>query len=197
MAIYDPDTHIDDTTRRTTGVPERLEHERVTHGKKVITTDHGNIHAGIAFGYATKFTVAAGASAYLEVLTPATGYVHWKPTAIQTDGPKILVQLIEAPTTTPGTVVASSNRRRVGTPPVSTVIVRTNPTGVSGGTVIDQDYVGGGTGAGLSSVTGGIASNDNEWVLAQNTLYVIKVTNGGSASTDVGVKIFYYIEPSA
>lgn len=197
MAIFSPSEFMKDAVEHITNVLELLEHERVTQGKKTITTDHSAIHSGLAFGYATKFTVAAGASAYLEVLTPAEGYVHWKPSAIQTDAPKILVQLIEAPTTTPGTPVTSHNRRRVGTPPASTVTLRLNPTGVSGGTVIDQDYVGGGSGAGNSSVSGGLATNDNEWVLAQGTLYVIKVTNGGSGSADVGLKVFYYVEPSA
>lgn len=169
--------------------------EEVTGGYKSITTDHAAIHGGIAFTVAHKFTIAAAGSAYLEFIVPAGAYVHFKPVAMQTDAPKVLVQVIEAPTVTPGTTGKTPmNRRRIGTPTVSVVTVHTDPTGVSGGTVIDQDYIGGGTGAGGSSVSGGMGINENEWVLNPATTYLVKVTNGGSGSADVNIKLFWYEE---
>lgn len=169
--------------------------EEITGAARTITTDHDFIHKGIAFTTASKFTIAAAASAYLEIIVPVGSYVHFKPTSIQTDGPKITVQLIEAPTLTTGsTVVVPVNRRRVGTPTLSLLTVKNNPTAVSAGTVLDQDYVGGGTGAGGSTVSGGMATNDNEWVLKPATTYALKVTNGGSASADVNIKTFWYEE---
>lgn len=174
---------------------EVIQVEEVTGGRPVITTDHGMIHQGGAFTTATKYTVANAASAYLEIIVPADAYVHFKPITMQSDGPKILVQLIEAPTITTGlTGVTPVNRRRIGTPTPSLVTFHSNPTGVSGGTIIDQDYIGGGTGAGGSSVSGGMATNDNEWVLKQATTYVVKIANNGTAPADVNLKTFHYEE---
>lgn len=168
--------------------------EEITGSALAISTDHSNIHAGIAYTTTNKFTIAAAGSAYLEMIVPAGAYVHFKPVSMQTDGPKITIQLIEAPALTTGsTAVVPANRRRVATPTVSIVTVKSNPTAVSAGTVLDQDYIGGGTGNG-QTVTGGNASNDNEWVLKPATTYVLKVTNGGASSADVNIKTFWYEE---
>lgn len=169
--------------------------EEVTGAYRQITTDHGLIHQGKAFSIQNKFTLAAAAIGYLELIIPAGAYVHFKPVSMQSDGPKILIQLIEAPTITTGnSPLVPVNRRRVGTPAVSIVTVKNNPTAVSAGTVLDQDYIGGGTGAGGSTVSGGVAQNDNEWVLKPATTYVVKVTNSGSGSADVNIKTFWYEE---
>ena len=168
--------------------------EEVTGAYRSVTTDHDLIHQGKAFTTVNKFTIASAASAYLEMIIPAGAYVHFKPVAMQSDGPKITIQLIEAPTITTGsTAVTPANRRRIGTPAISTVTVKSNPTGVSGGTVLDQDYIGGGTGN-AQTTSGGASQNDNEWVLKAGTTYVIKVTNGGSGSADVNIKTFWYEE---
>lgn len=169
--------------------------EEVTGGHVAITSDHSNIHKGQAFSVSNKFTIANGASSYLEVIIPADTYVHFKPITMQSDGPKITVQLIEAPTITTGsTGVTPINRRRLGTPAVSVLTVKNNPTSISAGTIVDQDYIGGGSSAGGNTVSGGIASNDNEYVLKQATTYVVKVTNGGTGSSDVNIKLFWYEE---
>lgn len=194
MTRFKPGPATKQNDIRTTDDPELLQLERVTFGEKVITTDHANIHEGVAYSYPVKFTIAAGASAYLEILPPAWAFVHFKPVAIESDGPKILAQLIEAPTTTPGTPVTPVNRRRLGTPPAAATVIRINPTGVSGGTVLDQDYIGGGTGKGGTQTSGGNASNENEWVLNPGTLYLLKITNSGPNPADVNVKVFWYEE---
>lgn len=169
--------------------------ENITGGMKNISTDHALIHGGQAFTAVNKFTVANAASAYLEIIVPAGAYVHFKPISMQSDGPKITIQLIEAPTITTGsTAVTPVNRRRIGTPTASLLTVKNNPTAVSGGTILDQDYIGGGTGAGGSTTSGGNAANDNEWVLKPATTYVIKVSNGGTAPSDINVKTFWYEE---
>lgn len=169
--------------------------EEITGARPTITSDHANIHNGIAFTTANKFTLAAAASGYLEIIVPAGAYIHFKPVSMQSDGPKITVQLIEAPTLTTGsTAVIPVNRRRIGTPAISVVTVKNNPTAVSAGTVLDQDYIGGGSSAGGSTTSGGMAINDNEWVLKPATTYAIKVTNGGSGSADVNIKTFWYEE---
>lgn len=196
MGKWIPSTYMADATPRVTSRTDFLEHERVTHGKKNISSDHAYIHEGYAFSYCHLFTIAAGAQAFLEILTPPAGtYIHFKPVSIQTDGPKILVQLVEAPTVgTPGTPVVPLNRRRVGTPSVATTVMRVGPASVSGGVVLDQFYVGGGTGSGANAVSGGSASADNEWVLAPDTLYHLEITNNGSASAGVNLMTFFYEE---
>lgn len=194
MNLYKPGPETLSITPVSTDDPLRLALERVTNGQRSISTDHANIHAGISYSFPTKFTIAAAGIAYLEFQTPVKGYVHFKPMNFSADGPKILVQLYEAPTLTPGSVQVVQNRRRLGTPPTASSVVRINPTGVSGGTLLDQDYIGGGVGIGGILSSGGNASNDNEWVLAQNTLYLLKLTNNGSSSADVNMKLFWYEE---
>lgn len=173
--------------------------ERVTGAHPVITTDHAAIHDGIAFSAVKKFaSLAAGASAYLEFIVPAGAYVHFKPVSIQADGPKVTLQIIEAPTLTTGTTaITPVNRRRVGTPTASLVTIHSDPSGISAGTIVDQDYIGGGTGAGGSTVSGGMATNENEWPLKPATTYLCKVTNDGSAAVNVNVKVFWYEEVNA
>ena len=62
----------------TPGGSVKNEVENVTGGRKVISTDHGNIHQGEAYSAAHKFTIADSATAYLQFTTDATKYVHLK-----------------------------------------------------------------------------------------------------------------------
>lgn len=160
--------------------------------QRVINSDKSAVHEGRVFGYNWKVTVGAGASAYLEILAPSDGttYTHFLPYAAEADGPKILIQLIEDPTTTPGTVVSAVNRRRIKPTRDAKTVLRTAPTGVSGGTVLGQVYLGGGTGSGQST-SGAQATNDNEIILNPGSLYVLKITNGGGSSADVNLRILF------
>lgn len=162
---------------------------------KVITNDHADIHANISFAVANKYTIANGTSAYLELKTPVAGYVNLKPIATQSDGPKILVQLLEAPVFTTGVTPLTPVARKRISPAVSATVIKSNPTAVSAGTGIDLDYIGGGSAAGGSGGSGGDIDSNSEWILARNTTYIVKITNNGPAPADVNVKLFWYEQP--
>ena len=82
---------------------------------------------------------------------------------------------------TPGTGVTEVNRRRVGTPAVSTTTVTRTPTGGStdGATILFSKRAGI-TGAGSKSIEGSSARDINEWILKPNTKYVISITTYAS-----------------
>lgn len=164
--------------------------ERVTQAAGIIDSDHAAVHAGIAFMAWAKFTIAAGASAYLELVTPADKYVHMKPALIASDGPKIDVSILEGVTANETTAVATLNRNRLSTN-VAGVAVYSGST-VTNGTAIEADYIGGGGTGGNG--TGAAVASQHEIVLKQSTKYAFKITNSGSASAAVFVKPFWYEE---
>ncbi len=169
--------------------------ERVTNADTVIMSEHAAIHDGVAYSAALVFDLVAAGVSYMEMVTPVTGYVHFRPETIETSGPLILAQLIEAPTLTTGsTAVVPLNRRRLGTPNVSSLVLKSDPTAVSGGAIIDQTLVGGTSG---KSAGGGSASNNAEWVLKQDTVYAVKVTNSGTETATINIKAVWYEEDDA
>ena len=174
--------------------------ENVTGGHKSINTDHALIHAGRAFSFSKKFSIAAAGISYVQIKTPASKYVHLKPIKVSSDGPKIDVAFIEAPTVTDGTnAVALVNRNR---PMASAYTFGTlaydNPTSVSSGTIIEADYIGGGSGGTpVAATIGGALNNDNEFVLKQSTSYLLKITNSGASTAAVQANFFGYEEDSA
>lgn len=86
------------------------------------------------------------------------------------------VELIEAPTLTTGSVVIPCiNLNRVLTN-VSKTVVKSNPTGISAGTLLSSFLIGGGSGVGQSKVSGS-GMHPLGWILAPETTYLIRVTN--------------------
>ena len=101
--------------------------ERVTSGFPVITTDHALIHESIA--YTLSGTVTVDAAWSLSFVTPAVGYVHFKPTGITAAGGPVTVTFLEGSTFTGGSDATPVNRNRIGTPRASTVACRTLASG--------------------------------------------------------------------
>ena len=169
----------------------------ITNGVKQINTDHTHIHDGEAFSFDYKATnVANGANVDIQLKTGDTKYVHFKPFIITSDSPNINIQLIEAPTITDGTTpVTLINRNRVQGNEFDTTAF-SDPSAISGGTVIQSQFIGGGSGGfGFSATaSGGSANNDNEFVLAQSTDYLIRVTNNSGDTANILISVFGYEE---
>lgn len=128
--------------------------------------------------------LAVGASVYIEIITPAftvgAKEIAWKPSNVSCDQ-LLKSEFFEAPTVTSGTasaVIINQNRTSTKTP---STLVYTNPTAVSGGTLLRTRLEGTGTNA--KPVGLGSDINDLGWHLKPNTKYVIKLTNIGQQAT--------------
>lgn len=171
--------------------------ESFTTGVPVINTDHEAIHLG--FGYSASVyaeAIADDGLRLLELVTPAasSGYVHLKAYKPWSEGGVAKFEIVEAPTLTTGsTALVPLNRKRTGTPGTSAVVLKTDPTSISAGTVIEGPtaFGGGGAGAGV----GGNFSNDQEIVLKPSTTYLFRLTNLAGAAKAMGLWIFWYEEP--
>lgn len=173
--------------------------ERVTDGTRTIDTDHGYIHEGKLFTAPVFISaLAAAGSNKITILTPSVAsgkYIHYRPALISTSGDKVSVDLYEASSgNSGGSDVTAINRNRVMSSTATTMqAIKSGVTVTTNGTLIDKQYIGGGTNVGGSS-QGGTIGQEHEMVLKQNTLYTIVVTNGSSASNNILVTLKWYEE---
>ena len=169
--------------------------ERVTHALKIIDNDHAYIHQGGLYSSYHKFSaVAAGATRYILIKTPAAKYVHYRAESISTSGDNVTIELYEAPTTTAdGTALTRNNHRRTGAIIPATVTLFHTPTVTADGTLLHQTYIGGGVGVGQAR-QGEEQGNDREWVLSRSTNYLIKITNGSANANTIQVNPMWYEE---
>lgn len=149
-----------------------------------MTPEHHARQLGQAFvwQFESVALINVGASVYVEIIPPTTGFdeIAWKPSVVSTDQ-LFKSELFEAPTVTDGTTPCLiTNQDRTVVNPANTVIY-SNPTAISGGTLLRTRYVGTGTNAkptGLGNETG-----DLGWTLDATKKYVIKYTNVGQQAT--------------
>lgn len=137
------------------------------------------------------YTINPAATVYMEGIVPAGKLIHIfsRNMSVAAGGP-ITVDLIEAPTitdgTTPPTVVSNLDRRSAKTPALINYV---DPTAVSGGTLIDRDYVA--TTGGPNSATS-ISAGATERILKPSTKYVITMTNTGAQASTFNIGIVWY-----
>lgn len=151
------------------------------------------IYDGKAYKTFFRTTVAGGANAnLLQFKTPPETLIHIisRTAALQGGGPYI-ISAIEAPTTiTNGTPLNRriNQDRRSGR--TAEMLVFTNPTGVTGGLVYDEQFI---NTAGSGSNAAGVAGADGfERVLRPNTNYLINVNNTGGNTATVQLDIIWY-----
>lgn len=182
---------------RTTEILEQSQ-ERVTKAQKEITTDHAYIHEGKLFVALTKNTLSAGTSRYISIVTPSNGkYIHYRNERVQSSADKVTIELFEDATVTAetGTEKTPINHSRISSN-VSTVLVRDGVTVTNDGTLINQSFISGGTGAGQAR-SGEETSQENEFVLKRNTVYVVKITNGSTGDNIIQCSPLWYEEDDA
>jgi len=140
----------------------------------------GNVYHGYV-----KYTIDAEAIAHLQIKTGAAA-VCFMFESIVTDGDKMTLKMYEDPTVTDGSVAVpliNCNRTSSNT---SSVNAYSNPSGVSGGTQIDEFYVGGTVGQKI--VGGDVLGVQKPTRLKPSTDYVISITNDGSASSTILIR---------
>jgi len=151
-----------------------------------ISAEHNALHRARAYSVTQILpNLAVGAVSYIELITPSTCIVATQGYNIMTDG-LIKSEFFEAPTVTNGTTqIPIVQRKRSELVPANTIIY-SNPTAVSGGTLLRTLVFGEVEGLGVTMrplyPTGADAMGFN---LKPLTKYVVKLTNIGSITTTV------------
>lgn len=147
------------------------------------------LYAGQMFSWDNKFTIPNGGTVYYEIETGLTRLHHTisRGLSVEGGGP-ITLKLIESPTLTDGTLKASHNMDRRSAKIAATKFY-INPTGVTGGTIIDEMFVPTGGGPKTSA---SLQAGLTERVLKPNTTYAVSLKNDGSQPSIVEVNILFY-----
>ena len=168
--------------------------ERVTRAVPTIDTNHCYIHDGKGYSIGEYFTINAGTTLDISLYVPPGIYVHYQSTDITTDGGNTVVAtMFEGAVTTEGsgTPIIPVNRRRIGTPPTSALSVRQSPTVTATGEAKDKLYYPKTSDNQSRGFNG--KSDNNEWLLRQNTTYLWRISNTGTnTAVVVNFRPFWY-----
>jgi len=168
-------------------------HDATDSAVVTILAEHALVHKGLLFSTAYKFdSIAADATVHLAVTTPADVEVHFKAARVATDAEKVTITVTEGASYSGGSNVVTYNRNR-NSANSALVTVTAGVTGVSGGAIIDVDYLGGGAaGKPFSIAIGTEVAGVTEWILKPSTNYVVSVYNGGASAASAVVKLIWY-----
>lgn len=159
-----------------------------------IEYEHENIHNGVFYEFYSKFQLAANnGTKIISMKTPATGYVHLSPPTYFSSADKLTIEYFEGATQTAetGTAITAVNHNRVSTnTPKATLLDA--PTVTNNGTKFAQVYIPGSTGVGGTRYGESVGGTKNEWVLKQNTVYLIKFSNASTSANDVQINAQWY-----
>lgn len=146
---------------------------------------HG-VHEGRAFVVSQDGSLLSGASLYMLGKVGAKE-AHFHGFNISASDGDISVHLYENPTVTAdGTPAVAVNKNRRSTN-VATLEVFGGATVSSDGTVLEHDHTYGTGGVG-SNTSGGTGALDEDWVLAPNTNYLVKIDNHGASTVEFTAK---------
>ena len=153
----------------------------------VISNEHNLIHGGELFS-AEVANVALGAAAklYIEINVPATHVVCLKKFKFY-NGDDGIIELTEAPTLTTGAAVLAALNRNRGSSKAYNSILKSNPTGISGGLSLTKFYFKGTVQAG-----GLLEDSDWEWRLKLGTIYLLTLTNSGASAEQAYLRADFY-----
>jgi hypothetical protein len=145
------------------------------------------------FSYSVSFTLSflGNETKYLQIKTGAV--TCWiSDYQLASSAEPLSLTAIESPTLTNGTTALPSfctNRQRANT---ATTLFYSNPTSVSGGTVIHREVCTAGKGAGAS------LTDSHNWILKKNTSYLWKIEQlTNQVTTVAGELLFREGYPSA
>jgi len=151
-----------------------------------IESEHRKIHQGNAYRTASYFPIGANEIKYFQFKTWAKS-IHFKQITLIDWMSSFLCEMLESPTVTDWTVtmpIYNANRNSVN---VSTVTIYSDPTGVSGGEVINIEYL---PASNQSPTASGW--NSIEYVLKSNASYVFRLTNLSNSAWNLLNKCFWY-----
>ena len=164
-------------------------------GIRQLTNLHSHIHEGKAFGYIQTIAVLAN-NGYLnfEIITPSEEPVHLKDVGLWISEGPVTWDILEVPTLTTGvTPIVPKNLNRElldGAVITSGVVMKSNPTSISGGTSIYGNALQFGINGQGAQSNETIVQNQVERVLRQGEItYLARLQNlsGGNISTSVSL----------
>ena len=144
--------------------------DSATNVLNTISYEHHEIHSGSSYTSDRNVELASGASMDILIITPnTTKWAHLLyEVSMEAEGQIIIY---EAPTATAGTAITAVNRNRNVTKP-ATITLSHTPTGITtGSTILRTHHIGAG------KTFGGGARGTHEFILKQNTKYLIRITN--------------------
>lgn len=160
--------------------------EETTNSVKMIEYSHGELHEGNHFVVRnTELLAKAGTKDILIVTPNTTKWCHFI-LEYESNDAAVTGYFYEAVTTSSnGTIDGTRNRNR-NYPDNNTTLVYNNPTIASTGILLTKRTVG----SGKSS--GGGARDNNEFILKQNTKYLLRITEGNIAPTNINWILDWY-----
>lgn len=158
-------------------------------GMPAITIEHAAIHDGLGFWMwqeDTDFDVAT--PILFDILTPSVTHVHLKTVEVYHSATSALLEIIEAPTITPGTTPVDIYNLNRNSDEVSGMSVFSDPSGISGGTTLFSATLV--TGSPVVPVVD--KDTDREIMLKANARTLVRLTSG--QDNQLGrVGLFFYI----
>ncbi len=158
--------------------------DEITRSLNYLDHSHHEVHEGDAYTYCEQNTLNADATRDLLIVTPDTGvwgHFLWR---IRGSGEASMALYEGTTTSNDGTGVTEVNRNR-NSANTSDLVVTHTPTITGVGTVICMQHFG------SSQKAGGEERAVNEFILKQNTKYLLRVTSE-AASNDLSTEIDWY-----
>jgi len=153
----------------------------------VISNEHNMIHGGKYFtAQVANAALGAAASLLIEMIVPANVEAHLKRFSYY-NGDDGEFEFIEAPTITTGASVLTAYNRNRESIKASGIVLKSNPTGISGGTLLENMFF-----KGTNQTPSILIDRDVEWVLKQGTTYLLRLTNDGAAAEQALLKASWY-----
>jgi hypothetical protein len=166
-------------------------------GKTVVTSTnlHAHIHAGKAYrSRISNASVANDGHLYAEVIIPEGVWMHLKNLILYSSGDEMDINITENPDaitdgTTPA-VIRNFNRSPKYNDDPKGIQIFSDPSGMSGGTELDDYQLGGGVGAGDAIGSGSL---QNEWLLPPGHKLIIDLTNTSGTVQGMYILLIFYI----
>lgn len=161
--------------------------EAISGNRLILEPEHGAIHDGQHFVASHAETVGTATAVTVMIQTPsAPRYIHF---ICDVESDKAVTWTFsEAPNASGGSAIVSLNNYRGNAKTAGTTITSA-VTYTSAGTILDRFLIG--TSGNPNSATGGAVGHRNEWLLAANTSYLVRVV-AAAATTQVIVRLPYY-----
>ena len=159
-----------------------------TGAVNTIEYEHHEVHAGSSFTYSDVHSLAKNGVIEHLLVTPDT--TKWSHMIIEvgSTGGKVKFEVFEGTNTSDnGDIEPMFNRNRNSNKEPTTILYET-PTVINVGTRINQAIYG----IKDKKSAGGGDRGTNEWMLKQNTKYLIRVTELNVAVTDINLEFDWY-----
>jgi len=166
----------------------KAEVDELTPSLTVITVPHNRVHVGDMYSASHYFaSIESAANAEILVKVGSNKELHFLFSIGA--GAEAVVYIFEDPTITDdGTILSIHNMNR-NSSNTSDANAYYNPTTSADGT---QLCVGLLPGAEKKNDMGGTIRHDTEWILDENTNYLIRVTNNGQGAEAVAIQLEWY-----